>query len=250
MKLGKKPPRFDERTLKLSKYLNLALLPQQPIPYGWDGGIAEWLMLKNDTVGCCTISAAGHIEMGLTFDSKSFNGGMFTPNDNQIIASYSAVTKYTPGYPNSDTGAFCIDVLNYWRNTGIAGRAIGAYASVNVLDKDFIQKAVYIFGNSYLGVALPVSAQTQTIWDVVDPSLTGDSAPGSWGGHCIPIIAYDANYLTVITWGAPLKMTWAFLAAYCDELYAVLSNDFLRNGQAPNGFDLAALQSDLSLITS
>ena len=45
-------------------------------------------------------------------------------------------------------------------------------------------------------------------------------------------------------------MTWGFWAAYCDEAYAILSPDFLKqkNGQtvAPSGFNLAQLQEDLA----
>jgi hypothetical protein len=45
-------------------------------------------------------------------------------------------------------------------------------------------------------------------------------------------------------------MTWAFQQAYFDELYAVVTPDWIAaNGNAPSGFDLAQLQSDLSEIT-
>ncbi|HYB25349.1 MAG TPA: hypothetical protein VEF89_01915 [Solirubrobacteraceae bacterium] len=37
-----------------------------------------------------------------------------------------------------------------------------------------------------IGIALPVTAQGQTEWTVVGDGKTGNSAPGSWGGHGIP----------------------------------------------------------------
>ncbi len=70
------------------------------------------------------------------------------------------------------------------------------------------------------------------------------STPGSWGGHAVPVIAYDASGLTCITWGALKRMTWAFWDAYCDEAYACLSRDWAA-ARAPSGFDWAALDADL-----
>ena len=43
-------------------------------------------------------------------------------------------------------------------------------------------------------------------------------------------------------------MSWQFYAAYADESFAVLSNDWLAKNKAPSGFDLAALQQDLNQI--
>jgi hypothetical protein len=64
------------------------------------------------------------------------------------------------------------------------------------------------------------------------------------------VVAYDSRSLTVVTWGALQTMTWGFWAAYCDEAYAILSPDYLKQkgGQtvAPSGFNLAQLQEDLA----
>jgi hypothetical protein len=45
-------------------------------------------------------------------------------------------------------------------------------------------------------------------------------------------------------------MTWGFLYAYCDEAYAVLSQDWISQTTklAASGFDLAALDKDLQQI--
>ena len=104
------------------------------------------------------------------------------------------------------------------------------------------------FGGLYAGVALPVSAQRQTGWTWDVTSATPKDF-GSWGGHAIPIVAYDSAGLTCVTWGTLQKMTWAFWDAYVDEAYACLTPDWIAaDGKAPSGFDLASLQADLSLI--
>ncbi len=89
--------------------------------------------------------------------------------------------------------------------------------------------------------------QNHQPWSVPPGGPTGDGQPGSWGGHAVPVVAYDARTLTVVTWGALQAMTWSFWDAYCDEGYAIISNDYL-NGQeqAPQGFSLQQLQADLA----
>jgi hypothetical protein len=65
----------------------------------------------------------------------------------------------------------------------------------------------------------------------------------------VPVVAYDAHGLTVVTWGALKRMTWGFWQAYCDEAYALLSPDFLNaSGVAASGFDLAQLNADLKTV--
>ena len=106
-----------------------------------------------------------------------------------------------------------------------------------------MKQAIALFGGLYIGLSLPLSAQTQDVWDV-DTSPNGKR--GSWGGHCVFVPDYDATGLTCITWGAPKKMTWPFWGTYCDEAHALLS----PNWKAPAGFDLAALQADLASVIS
>ncbi len=239
-KLGKLAPKHDERTLQFANYLSYNL-PPAPAYKDWSGYINTWGMMKNDTVGDCTCAAAGHLIMEWTINTKH----EVVPTDAQIIAAYSAITGYNPKTGANDNGADEISVLNYWRKTGVASHKIGAYAATEPNNHTHIKQAVYLFGGCYIGLALPISAQTQKVWSVPPGGLKGKGAPGSWGGHAVPVVAYDDMSLTVITWGEPLKMTWGFWDAYCEESYAIISNDFLTGGKAPNGFDLSALQKDM-----
>jgi len=88
--------------------------------------------------------------------------------------------------------------------------------------------------------------QNHQPWSVPPGGATGDGKPGSWGGHAVPVVAYDARGLTVVTWGALQTMTWTFWEAYCEEAYAIISNDYLTaQKETPAGFNLAQLQEDL-----
>jgi hypothetical protein len=46
-------------------------------------------------------------------------------------------------------------------------------------------------------------------------------------------------------------MTRAWFEKYCSEAYALISKDWIKaSGLAPSGFDLAALEKDLKLVTT
>jgi len=248
LKLGKSAARHDPRTLMLAAYTTTAL-PPPPATCDLTKKVgSSWGMMENDQIGDCTCAAAGHLLMEWTENAK---GKMFTPTDKQIVAAYSAITGYDPTTGANDNGAQELDVLNYWRQTGIAGHKISAYMALEPANHTHVMDSVYIFGGCYIGVQLPKTAQAQTQnhqpWSVPPSGTTGDGAPGSWGGHAIPVVAYDSRGVTVVTWGALQTMTWEFWKAYCDEAYAILSSDYLSGkNQTPQGFNLAQLQEDLA----
>ena len=106
-----------------------------------------------------------------------------------------------------------------------------------------------MFGGLYLGLALPVSAEDQTVWDIPQGGAEGAGQPYSWGGHAVRMCAYTTGWGTMATWGERQLATWQWLLTYADEAYAVLSADWLaQGGAAPNGFNLAKLQGDLALV--
>ena len=252
--LGRRPARHDERTLRFATYAKA--LPPPPDHCDWSILTPKWPMMLNDQLGDCTIAAAGHLIEEWTANAHGGPGQVVADAD--ILAAYSAVSGYTPGKPSSDKGAVELDVLKYWRQKGIAGHKISAFAAVAPKNHVHVQQATYLFGGLYLGIALPFAAQALLDagrpWDLPNRRRGSDWLPGSWGGHAVPVVAYDQNWLTIITWGAPLKMSWRFHDAYCDEAWAVLGgSDWLNENAdttAPNGFDLATLQADLKAVAS
>jgi hypothetical protein len=243
MKLGKARPRLSAKTLWISKYFTDAL-PPAPESVDWGKNVDPWGMMRNDEVGDCTCATAGHLIM----DWTTAEGARYVPPDSDILAAYSDITGYDPATGLNDNGAAELDVLNYWRKTGVSGRKISAFAMVNTRNREHVKASVWMFGGLYIGLALPISAQHQDVWDVVPGE---DGEVGSWGGHAVPIVGYDADGLTCVTWGSAKRMTWEFFLAYCDEAYAVLSGDWTGiDAKAPNGFDVSQLQKDLKAVAA
>ena len=243
--LGKKAPRHDPRTLRFARYLT-AQLPPPPDSVDYTTKVSSWPMYLNDQEGDCTCAGAAHMIQGWT---AAASGSAVTISNQDVQKAYIDNSGFDPTTGANDNGCVEIDVLNYWRKTGIGDHKIGAFARVSVRDASLVRAGTYLFGGLYLGLALPITAQTQDTWDWTG-SLSGDAAPGSWGGHAVDVVAYDDRALTIVTWGALKQMTWTFFDRYCDEAYAILSTDYLAEGKAPSGFDLDALKQDLALVTN
>ena len=243
-KLGKLPVRTDVRTLALARYVDTAKLPPPPPQLDLTAHVAAWPMYDNDTIGDCTIAAAGHMIEAWT---AAAHGQAVEVSDQAVLTAFDAVKIVDPA--TGEAGAVELDVLKYWRKTGIGGHLIGAFARVSTVDEQLVRSGAFLFGGLYLGLALPLTAQQQDVWDWTG-SLTGPAKPGSWGGHAVDVVGYDATALTVVTWGSLKQMTWTFWERYVDEAYCLLSSDFLSGDEAPNGFDLATLKSDLVLVTA
>jgi hypothetical protein len=241
VKLGKQTAHHDNRVPMLSSYT--ASLPTSPAATSYDSKITKLGMMLNNQLGDCTCAAVGHCIQQWTAEAK---GKQVIVPDSDIEKLYEIVGHYDPNNPKSDRGAVEINVLNYWLANPFEGNKLSAFCALEPQNHQEIRDAVYIFGNCYIGLQMPLSAQTQKVWTVPPGGATGQGAPGSWGGHAVPIVAYDERGLTCITWGELMRMTWQFWNAYCDEAYGLLSPDWVEAGKTPVGFDWKQLVTDMS----
>jgi hypothetical protein len=246
-KLGKTAPRRDPRTLRFGAYLMKAIAPP-PTSREWGAIVPAWGMMGNDAYGDCTCAAAGHMIMEWTLNAQ---GAEVIIPDADILKFYN---HFAHGV--ADAGANMLDVLKYWRKSGLDKHKVTAFAALQPQSHIEAMDAVNLFGACYIGVALPDFVVPSTggwmaiPWQVPPQGPAGDAAPNPNNGHCIPAVGYDQHNLYIVTWGALKPMSWQFYDAYMDEAYAALSPDWLKGGSAPPGFNLAALQADLQAITS
>jgi len=257
-KLGKLPPRVDLRTLKLARYLTPALTPPPAAVY-WSKGFPSWGMMLNGAntgtlapqgLGCCTIAGPAHADQVWKINSaKNVNLAAITIPDSVILGAYENWDGYVDGDPSTDNGGVILDVLNDWRQSGLGGHKITAFAVPDPSNVVHIKQGIVLFGLVIIGFNVPQSAMDQNaagqIWDVVS------NDGGIVGGHCVAVPDYNPTGPICITWGMRQQMTWAFWAKYCDESYALLSPDWLNSSNfSPEGISLADLQSDLQNVTS
>ena len=107
---------------------------------------------------------------------------------------------------------------------------------------------IYLLRGAYIGLSLPLSAQSQVggIWDVTSGP---NSTPGSWGGHCVYVVAWNNTGPICITWGARQQMTWAFWDKYCDEAYGIVQDRASWLNPATDPVNVAILDQYLNDIT-
>jgi hypothetical protein len=238
MRLGRKPRRHDPRAPRLARYL--AGIPAAPDIVDYTGRLTSLGMMANDRLGDCTCAAIGHAIQTWTSQARS----EITLGDGDVIALYERF-GYDPANPASDQGAVIADVLNSWLAAPVAGHAIDGWAAVDAGDVEEVLAGIYLFGGLDIGLALPLSAQTQEIWDVPAAGPRGAGQPGSWGGHCVWVAKGERGAgFTCITWGGLKRMTLPFWQAYCDEANAVLSQDW----SGAEGFDYAQLRADMATL--
>src|SRR5262249_25124468 len=139
-----------------------------------------------------------------------------------------------------------LDVLEYWRTTGIAGNQILAYAAVDTRNLDEVRQAIWLFGGIYLGIYVPQSAERQFAagepWTVpwVSPIV---------GAHAVPALAYDESGVAVSTWAKIQGADWRFFSRYCEEAYAIVDQAWIASsGISPSGFDVEQLKTDLAAL--
>jgi hypothetical protein len=247
VKLGKHDAVYDDRNLKLVNYLIKTELPPLPSTYDWFQRISRFGPLGNLVAGDCVVAGAMHMVQTWTANQ----GHEIIMTQEQALALYSQLTGYDPKTGANDNGLNIAAFLKFWRQTGVVGHKIGAYVMVNPHDHRQLAYANYLFGGVYCGLALPLTARNQQVWDVTDPSLAEEAAPGSWGGHCVNLGIHDPLGYVFSTWGEEQYATGPFVNSYCDEAYAIISQDFLDgNNKAPNSFDLESLTKDLQAVTA
>lgn len=249
LRLGKLPPKIDSRTLRLGSYLRPAELPIPPA-IKWSAAVPKFPLYRNDEVGLCAPAGAAHLLQVWSANDAQLE----TPSLDSVIAEYKTLSGWD-GVPGSasDVGVVMLDMLNRWRNRGLFGHRIAAYASVDPLNTEEVKAAIFLFGGVLLGVSLPLAVQNQTNaepWKAPQrvPAF-GPWARGSWGGHLVVNCDYDAEGVPAITWGGVKGMSWNFFRQYVDECYVALSRDWVgSDSKAPNGFDALKLARDLGAL--
>ena len=261
------PPHLDPRVMHLSTYLAKPAKALPAVrPYrDWSawavtqlGGAGNFGAMLNDELGDCTVAAVGHAIQVLT----AVDGKVVTPTDAEILAMYES-SGYVPGDPATDNGWYIQSALEYWKTKGLAGHKIDAFLAVNPQNQTHVDLAFEIFGFVDIGLALPLTAQSQNnVWSVGSAGLNGDGEAGSWGGHSV-IVAKRAvtSPLTpgivlrhgLITWGVgEWRITPNFWQAYVDECWVAFSTDWLK-GQgdlSPMGLNQAQLLADLKAVSN
>lgn len=141
-------------------------------------------------------------------------------------------------------------------------RPVGLYGRKHALIPAGLRDLTY-----YAAGPLPTAPASVAVPTVPNPGdgtdwgmLGNDSNHQPWdlnaiqgsvvGGHCIPIVGYDSNYLYAITWGGVQPIAYPAWARIASEAWAVITRTQVQAGNDGRGINLAALKSDLALLAA
>jgi len=253
-RMGRKRPVARCPRLTLGNYLYRALAPPPPAcDYTANAQTAIQQMYMNNELGDCVIAGIAHL-VGVMTGNAGVEPVLYT--EKQIVSLYGAIGGYVPGNPNTDQGCDEQTALNYWQQTGApsGSHQIAGWIGVNGADPTEYRTALWLFENLFFGIELPdawINPEPNGsgfVWDVA-----GDPDPNN--GHCVVGVGYNANGVTIATWGMTGTITDAAIAKYATkagagELYTVVSQDSINKamGKAPAGFDWSQLVADFDAM--
>lgn len=250
VRFGRRRPISRGPRFSLGNYLTKQLPPPpQSISYTAKATKALGEIYMNDKLGDCVIAGMAHVVGVLTGNSGT---KPFLYTNSQIVDLYSAIGGYVPNDPATDNGCDEQTALNYWENQGapVGSNRIAGWMAVNPADPEEYRTALWLFENLYFGMELPDE------WINPFPSASGftwdvEGNPDPDNGHCVVGVGYNAQGVTIDTWGMTGLLTDAAIAKYAaqsahGDLYTVVSMDALNKvtEKAPNGFDWSQLVAD------
>lgn len=228
-KLGKLPATRLAGVGMLGDYVS-SKLPSPPATVSVPN--TNYPMDGNDQYGDCTIAGVAHLIAAWNVEVSEQDA---VPDGSSVVSTYEQLTG------GADTGLNEQTVLEHWRSNGLFSGKIDAYAPIDRKDIVGLQQAVAFYGGAYLGIACPESAQQQ--FQANEPWTYVPKSPVE-GGHCIVALGYNHTAVLCATWGGIAEVTYPFLAHYLDEVWAIISEQFVQAGHGPE-LDLATLQADL-----
>lgn len=251
-KLGKHPADHARiaKCIQAHDILNLSTLPDQPAAFDWsqvNGADLAYPMLGNNQYGDCVFASACHqIE---TWTGQT--GPQEVIDDVDALDAYARFTGFDPATGANDGGANMLDVAQKWQEgMPIARHTIRAFVAVNVKNLSLVASAANFFGGLWTGWALPVAWQGADEW-LAGPNTSGNWALGSWGGHAVHATTFSPGMFGIKTWGGRMPVSPAAWSTYCDEAYALVSNDMwhvLTGDRCPAGIDVQKLIDLLPVV--
>lgn len=244
VKLGRIVPKSKPLTLKLRSYLaEGAVTPPASVDYFSKAMPSIKEMLGNDQWGDCVIAGELHA-IGVYSANDKDSGGIRVATTDEAVSQYHAICG------GGDNGCNITDVLDYQIANGLKvgseTHKIDGYLSIDNTNKLEVQVALYLFGPLTIGLMLPSSWMNTgdgDLWDTTNWPIIG--------GHEVIAMGYDAQGVTIATWGGTRKITWAAFTSsrWIDELYLKLSPLWYGSDKlAPNQIDVETLKSDLQKL--
>lgn len=254
--LGRTPATEDHRDIKLSAVLDVERVnakPYKPHDHGFklqmyaNGPDQTAPAGANDGVGDCVFAMFSN---AVQLWRHAAGQPYAALNGTTAIHAYSEVTGYRVGVASTDQGTDMRVAASWMRKTGMKDlegkrHKIGAYLSITPGDSAQMQAAIRAFGAVGIGINFPDYAMRE--FDAKQ-NWTYRAGGTNDGGHAILGSRPLSTGIDVYSWARELQANRAFLQHQCEEAWAYVSLEFLKDGQSPEGLDQAALLKVLGTL--
>lgn len=245
-------------SLKLSDYVQPGALEAVPAAVHRSHLSFPWGALLNDQLGDCGEAMTIH-----GIEAFHLDAGTPVPafgNDDaeklyEQVGGYDPTQTQPDGSNPTDQGTDNGVLVTKWQEPGVTCAAdksqhsIVASLFVDYTNTNLTKLAIWEFVVCFRAMNMPVTAQNQTTWSVTDPTLQGNAAPGSWGGHDIPELSYDQNLIRTVSWGEELLIEWGFDTTYGMQGFVVVTKEQTNlQGVSPAGVDWTKLNQDIAAL--
>lgn len=210
------------------------------VPAGWGG------------CGDCVECLKAHYVILGNYDEDGHT--VPVPTANEVVSQYCNYQKCTPDQlftaPDTyDNGEDIQTSLTGWTKTVQYDCKLGLYAPVSIKSQQDLMQAVYLGGGAAIGIQCPESAEEQWQSDGLGYWTPVANSP-IIGGHGIVLCGYwdGGDKWSAVSWGAGVRISWAFLQEYMDEAYALESAQAIAAGKGPTGLADAALAADIATL--
>jgi hypothetical protein len=124
----------------------------------------------------------------------------------------------------------------------------GAYLTIAPGDPVGLASAAALFGAVDVGLRIPDFAMQQfeagQPWSPREPY----GQPNILGRHDVTVIGCSDDMFDLVTWGQRHRMDDLFYRRFCDDAKVYVSQQFLRSGKFPAGFNTTQLHLDLKAL--
>lgn len=262
--LGKRPHLGDKRTLMFANFVTTTSSP--PPAYDPWKRRAPFLAHSygNTQYGCCTKASQA---VAATRFERLEGKSTILITEEEVLRVYREGCQRHYG-TTDDVGMYELDALNDFRNAATTFKdsrghpiTIDAFTRIHQSDVEEVKAAIALSGKFGIKLCfnLPLAWEDVPLdkpWDVPSNGrYTGEWEPGSWGGHSMFAQSYDrVGPLLDHTWydgkvAYQQRVTWAAVAAYCDEAYWLVdSMDDWRKKKSV-GVDLSEITKAVNKVS-
>jgi len=210
---------FDVGALAGPASASSALVASPVVAYA--SNVPSWPMFENNVYIDCTVASAGDL-----IEAWDVELGQST----STLSDAQAVSLFHSMGGTNTRGVSIGSILGKWQTTGLFGSVIASAAPLNNTSVSTTELAIYLLG----GVVAEAYLTPDTELELTNGQTVTSTAPGSASlAHALIFIGYNAQYLTAVTFGHVVEVSWAWWLKNGVAEYGVIPESFVSAGHGP-----------------